>query len=67
MRNIHAKDLTTTPIDPTQPTLVFSEGSHSIYWLGITDETAFRHDSFLVADSEQAIIFDPGSRAYYQS
>ena len=49
-----------------QPTIVFRKGSHRIYWLGITDETAFRCNSYLVSDGDQAIIFDPGSRAFFQ-
>ena len=66
MRNTRAEDLGAIPIDLKQPTIVFREGPHSIYWLGITDETAFRCNSFLVADGEQAIIFDPGSRVFFE-
>ena len=53
-------------IDMNQPTLLFQQGDHSIYWLGITDETAFRCNTYLIIDGHQAIIVDPGSRSYFE-
>ncbi len=36
-----------------------------MYWLGITDETAFRCNSYLVKDGDQAILIDPGGSAFF--
>ena len=48
------------------PTLLFDNGSnHKIYWLGIPDETAFRCNSYLIIDHDEAIIMDPGNRNYF--
>ncbi|NOR88137.1 MAG: MBL fold metallo-hydrolase [Bacteroidales bacterium] len=49
-----------------QPTLLFDdEHGHQIYWLGISEETAFRCNTYLILDNQEAIIIDPGSRAYF--
>jgi len=48
------------------PTLLFDDGSkHQIFWLGIPDETAFRCNSYLIIDDDEAIIMDPGNRNYF--
>jgi len=48
-----------------QPTPLFEQGDHAIYWLGITDETAFRCNTYLIADGEQYLIVDPGGRSSF--
>jgi flavorubredoxin len=64
--NVSAKDLVHIAADMRQPTVLFSSPGHSIYWLGITDETAFRCNSYLIHDGDQAIIVDPGSRTFFE-
>ncbi|ATX81876.1 Metallo-beta-lactamase superfamily protein [Mariprofundus ferrinatatus] len=55
-----------TGIDMMKPTLLYQQDGHSIYWLGITDDTAFRCNAYLIVDGEEAIIVDPGSRSYFE-
>ena len=52
-------------IDPKKPILLFEEGDHKIYWLGIDDETAFRCNVYMICDGDEYIIVDPGNRAYF--
>ncbi|MCB1734954.1 MAG: MBL fold metallo-hydrolase [Gammaproteobacteria bacterium] len=47
------------------PTRIYATGGHQVFWLGITDETAFRCNTYLIKDGEQAVLFDPGSRRYF--
>jgi len=48
------------------PTLLFDNGlGHRIFWLGIPEETAFRCNSYLIVDGDEAIIVDPGSRDFF--
>ncbi|MFK5891524.1 MAG: hypothetical protein QM486_12415 [Flavobacteriaceae bacterium] len=50
-----------------KPTLLFDNGNgHQIFWLGIPEETAFRCNTYLILDQQEAIIVDPGSRAYFE-
>jgi flavorubredoxin len=48
-----------------QPTVLFDHGRHAVYWLGISEETAFRCNVYLVRDGQEAILIDPGNRAYF--
>jgi flavorubredoxin len=50
-------------IDSRTP--LFESESHAIYWLGITDETAFRCNTYLIVDGDQALLVDPGSRNFF--
>jgi len=52
-------------IDTKNPILLFEDGSHKIYWLGIDDETAFRCNVYLICDEDEYIIVDPGNRSYF--
>ncbi len=47
------------------PTLLFSSGIHRIFWLGITDETAFRCNTYMVCDGDEAILIDPGGKLFF--
>ncbi|OYT15805.1 MAG: MBL fold metallo-hydrolase [Bacteroidetes bacterium 4572_77] len=50
-----------------KPTLLFDDkNGHQIYWLGINEETAFRCNTYLIVDNEEAFIVDPGSRMYFE-
>jgi len=59
-----------TQIDITQaldtPTVLYEQGNHALYWLGINEPTAFRTNSYLIRDGDQALVVDPGHRAFFQ-
>ncbi|MEA3277299.1 MAG: MBL fold metallo-hydrolase [Pseudomonadota bacterium] len=65
MNDITAKDLVGISIDMERPTPLYRSSGHQIYWLGITDETAFRCNAYLIRDGEEAILLDPGSRRFF--
>jgi flavorubredoxin len=52
-------------INLESPTVLFKNGSHAVYWLGITDETAFRCNTYLIRDGTEAILVDPGGRTFF--
>ncbi len=49
------------------PIKLFEEGTHSVWWVGINENTAFRSNVYLVKDGDEAVLIDPGHRAYYES
>jgi flavorubredoxin len=65
MDAITANDLSRVTMDLARPTLLYAENDHRIFWLGITDETAFRCNAYLILDQHEAILVDPGSRQYF--
>lgn len=52
-------------MDLKQPTPLYQDGDRGVYWLGITDETAFRCNTYLIKDQGEVILVDPGSRAFF--
>lgn len=52
--------------DMQKPTLLFQSDGHAIYWLGITEDTVFRCNVYLIKDGDEAILVDPGSRSYFR-
>ncbi|OOZ35830.1 MBL fold metallo-hydrolase [Solemya velesiana gill symbiont] len=66
MNDIAVTQLSGIQVDMTRQTTLFRQGGHAVYWLGITDETAFRCNTYLICDGDQAVITDPGSRAFFQ-
>lgn len=52
---------------PSKPQLLSKDGDHSIYWLGSSDSNAFRTNIYLIADGEECLIIDPGSRQSFQT
>ncbi len=52
-------------IDGNEPVLLFQEDLHKIYWVGISNETAFRCNVYLIIDGDEAIVVDPGSRSFF--
>jgi flavorubredoxin len=44
------------------PTPLFDDGAHAVYWLGVPEDTAFRCNSYLITDGNEAIIVDPGGK-----
>ncbi len=49
------------------PIKLFQQQDHSIYWLGISETTAFRSNTYLIQSGKQALLIDPGHRAYFNS
>lgn len=60
-------DLTRLAAEPAlaEPTPLYLEGSHAVYWLGISEPAAFRCNCYLVVDQDEVILIDPGSRAHF--
>lgn len=52
-------------VDTDRPTVLYDEDGHRIYWLGITEVTAFRCNAYLIHDGREAILVDPGSKAFF--
>lgn len=65
MSIITAKNLSGIKMDMSLPTTLYAANGHSIFWLGITDETAFRCNTYLIVDPHEAILVDPGSKQYF--
>jgi flavorubredoxin len=59
-------DFSNLSIDLESPTLLFDRDGHQVYWLGITDETAFRCNTYLIRDGAEAILVDPGNRMFFE-
>lgn len=53
-------------IDLSTPTPLYISDHHTIYWIGIEEETAFRCNVYLIDAGDEKIIVDPGSRMYFQ-
>lgn len=66
MSDISINSLFGLEVDMEQPTLLYSSAGHKIYWLGITDVTAFRCNSYLICDGHETILVDPGSKSHFQ-
>ena len=64
---MNASDLSAIPASPdlSQPTPLFRDGTHAVYWLGIDQDTPFRCNVYLVVDGGQAILIDPGDRRHF--
>lgn len=52
-------------IDFNDPVLLFKKENHSVYWVGITNETAFRCNAYLICDGDENILIDPSSRSFF--
>ena len=53
------------PLDPNHPVQLFAGADHRVYWLGITEETAFRCNTYLIVDGGQGYLVDPGNRSFF--
>ena len=47
-------------LDLDSPTELFQQTGHSVFWLGINEDTIFRCNSYLIVDGDEGILFDPG-------
>lgn len=65
MNAMTAHDLSSAKMDLAQPTTLYAENGHRIFWLGNTDETAFRCNTYLIVDQHEAILVDPGGKQYF--
>ncbi|MBN1198088.1 MAG: MBL fold metallo-hydrolase [Bacteroidales bacterium] len=48
------------------PTVLFQDDGHAIYWLGVPEATAFRSNTYLIVDQNEAIIVDPGGVDHFE-
>jgi flavorubredoxin len=58
-------DLQTIAIQPSGVTPLYQQENHTVYWVGVTEESAFRCNVYLIGDGEEWILVDPGSRAHF--
>ncbi len=47
------------------PILLFEENEHRVYWLGMAVPDAFRTNIYLIIDGDEAVVVDPGNKAFY--
>jgi flavorubredoxin len=52
-------------LSTVEKTPLFELEDHAVFWLGITDETAFRCNAYMIIDGDQALLVDPGSRSCF--
>lgn len=52
-------------LDYEHPILIFEEDHHQIYWLGMMDNDAFRTNIYVIIHGEEALLVDPGDKAFY--
>jgi flavorubredoxin len=55
LRHLNFVDINTTMTIP-----LFDDGVHSIHWVGIQENTAFRSNAYLIKNRDTYIIVDPG-------
>jgi flavorubredoxin len=65
MNTMTAHDLARVRMELEQPITLYAAHGHRIYWLGNTDETAFRCNTYLIVDRDEAILVDPGGKQYF--
>ena len=49
-----------------KPTPLFQDNQHAIYWLGVPEDSAFRCNTYLIVDGQEAIIVDPGGHNSFE-
>jgi len=52
--------------DYREPTLLFQDAGHRIFWLGIPEASAFRPNTYLIVDNDEAILVDPGGAGSFE-
>ena len=48
-----------------RPTPLFQDDQHAVYWLGVPEFTAFRCNTYLIVDGQEAILVDPGGHGAF--
>ena len=48
-----------------QPTALFLSDDHAVYWLGVPEDSAFRCNTYLIVDGNEAVVVDPGGAQSY--
>ena len=49
-----------------KPTVLYQDDQHAVYWLGVPEDSAFRCNTYLIVDGQEAIIVDPGGHGSYE-
>lgn len=49
-----------------KPTPLFQDDNHAVYWLGVPEDTAFRCNTYMIVDGQEAILVDPGGRSAFE-
>ncbi len=65
METVSFRELDYLTCDADKPTLLFNNDDTQIYWLGISENTVFRCNTYLLTSGDHAIIVDPGNRGFY--
>lgn len=60
-------DLVDVRPDIGHPVALFDDGAHAVYWVGISDMTAFRCNVYFIKDGDEGILVDPGSRDHFEA
>lgn len=42
-----------------KPTPLYQDDQHTVYWLGAPEPAAFRCNTYLIVDGQEAILVDP--------
>jgi diguanylate cyclase (GGDEF)-like protein/PAS domain S-box-containing protein len=66
IRTITLNDLYDPEPDTGKAVLLFRQERHTVYWIGIMEETAFRCNTYLVTDGEEGLLIDPGGRQSFE-
>jgi flavorubredoxin len=59
-------DLAKVQPDVGHPVPLFETDNHGVYWVGISDMTAFRCNVYFIKDGDEGIVVDPGSRDHFE-
>ncbi len=49
-----------------KPTPLFQDDQHAVYWLGVPEPSAFRCNTYLIVDGQEALLVDPGGRGSFE-
>ena len=52
--------------DFREPTLLFEDTGNRILWLGVPEASAFRSNSYLIVDHDEAVLVDPGGNVAFE-
>jgi flavorubredoxin len=62
---LNSQSLQQESLDFHNPILLFQEGEHQIYWLGMAVPDAFRTNIYLLVHKNEALILDPGNKSFF--